>query len=481
MNSPNASPGSAPGTLLGRMQRFIERESLLRPGDPVLVGVSGGADSVVLLHLLRTAGYACRAAHVNYRLRGDASEKDETFVRGLCKRWDVPLSVVRPDAEMLDTLHGDSLQAAARELRYRFFSEVARGQGIGAVAVAHQADDQTETVLLNLLRGTGIEGLAGMRSSRTLFANDPLRLIRPLLWARREEIRQTAVADGLDWREDTSNAASDYRRNALRLHVIPEVETYFGDPVERINRSAEILRTYLDESHGPERLAHWRTCAVDEETGGRLLLEALAALPAIWRTRLILDALSRWGVAAPMTEAFSQRVDALIDAQPGRRVAWKGGAVWRERDALLFQQESTPAAHSAATSIRPGETVAFGYGCFRMTALADIPRALNSGYPFCIYLDAAAAGAELFIRPWRDGDRIRPFGLEGTKKVSDLLTDARCPVAARRDVPVVENESEIVWVVGYRTAQSVAVTPSTRAVLMLVYDPDGSCTERYQY
>ena len=222
-------------SLEAEVAAFIRRHSLLSKGEQVLVGVSGGVDSVVLLHLLRRLGYGAEAAHVHHGLRPEA-DGDAAHVRSLCEAWDVPFHVARFDAKAEAEAARTSVQAAARELRYGFFDEVAAQRGIDAVAVAHHLDDQAETMLLNLFRGAGLDGLAAMAPKRSLSKETDVRLIRPLLGLRRTDVEAYARAEGLTWREDASNAAEAYRRSAVRHAILPAIEAHFGNIRPRTDR-----------------------------------------------------------------------------------------------------------------------------------------------------------------------------------------------------------------------------------------------------
>ena len=449
---------------------FIEQHGLLQAGDRMLVGFSGGVDSVVLLHLLRKLGYAVEAAHVNYGLRAEA-DADEAYVKSLCEAWAVPLLVTRHDAAVRAKQAKTSVQEAARDLRYGFLADVAAERGIEHVAVAHHLDDQAETLLLNLFRGAGLEGLAGMAPARRLSETSDVRLVRPLLATRRTAIEAYARAEGLTWREDASNRTAKYRRGALRSEILPLIETHFGTSApERIAHAASLLRAYLDETVQVELDAHFQQAAWSTSGEmGRLDLDYLEGIPPVWQDRLILEALRRWLPEAPRSADFAAEVRSLAGAQTGRRVESKAGAIWRERGALLFESRSDTASPEWPRALGVGETLTLPQGrlSVRYAPTSEPP---GPDTPNAALADADRLRFPLAVRPWQPGDRLRPLGLDGSKKVSDLLTDAKVATHRRREALVVLSAGEIIWVVGHRLAHDVRLRDETQRVVQLTFD-----------
>ncbi len=463
--------------LAERVGRFIAEHKLLRAGERVLVGVSGGADSVVLLHLLHRLGYAVEAAHVHHGLRADAAEADLALVRAHGERLGIRLHLLRADAEAYAEKESLSVQEAGRALRYDYFARVAESEGLRRVAVAHHLDDQAETLLLNLFRGSGIEGLAGMPPKRRLREGKKPRLVRPLLGVRRREIEAFAREENLPWREDVTNADPAYRRSALRMEILPLIEQHFAGSTEVMARTADLVRGYVRATIEPELRERFAACARAEgkRKGGRLLLKPLEAAPAVWQQRLALEALGRWLPRAPQTAAAAAEVCALMEAQVGRRVEWgRAGAVWCEREALRFVPPAAASAAEAASQLlRLGRRVEVGGYTLRAEALDAVPKRPEAGAPDAAVLDADRLAFPLLVRPWQAGDRLRPLGLDGHKAVSDLLTEAKVPPHRRAGVLVVLSEGEIVWVAGHRLADAVRLRPETRRAVRLTCATSG--------
>ena len=444
-----------------RVRHYIEQHQLIVPRARVLVGVSGGVDSVVLMEVLKHLGYACEVAHVNYQLRGDASDGDEAFVRARCQQRGVPFHGETVDAAAYAEAQGLSMQEAARDLRYAFFARIAERVGLRYVALAHHIDDQAETVLLNLLRGTGPEGLAGMPVQRPLAPGSNAMLVRPLLGLRRAEIEAFARQEGLAWREDESNLSPRYQRNALRNAVLPLLEKHFGDAAPaNIARSAGLVREYVDDTFHQALATYFEQAARPDAQ--QLNLDTLDTLAPVWRRRLILEACHRWLPAVQRHAALAEEVEALLEAQPGRRVVLKGGTVWRERDALVFMPPpEINAADNSPIPIHPGITVDLKPGSLRIEVSDERPARLDTDAPMTVFADADRLSFPLLARRWQPGDRFRPLGMAGTKKISDFLTDARVPPHRRAGTWVLVSGTEIVWVVGLRLAEDVRVEPGT--------------------
>ncbi len=452
--------------LVRHSREYAARHALVAPNSPVLVGLSGGVDSVVLLHVLGQLGHPVQAAHMNFGLRGSESNDDEAWVRDHCKEQGISLQVGRADLAAR-ACTGESAQMTARRMRYGFLLRTASAAGIFHVAVGHHQDDQAETVLLNLIRGTGPDGLAGMRAKRPIEAGSNIMLVRPLLHARREAIIDYARNEGLAWREDASNSDPRYARSRMRSVVIPAITQAFGRAAtERIARSSSTVRAYVEETVTPVARALFERAADLQEQS--LDLGVLFQTAAVWRRRLILQAIRQWLPTVSGTSEAVRQIEHLLHAQPGRRIAFGKALVWRGRVRLVF---GTDAGTPGPVQLEAGRAVLVPTGAFEMEILASRPpNALNDD-PLVELVDADRLGSSLTARPWQPGDRLRPLGMDGTKKVSDLLTDAKVPVACRKQTWVITSGSQVVWVVGIRLSADYRVMPSTKSIIRLTYRP----------
>jgi tRNA(Ile)-lysidine synthase len=429
---------------------------------PVVVGVSGGLDSTVLLDALVRAGVPVVGVHVHHGLRGADADADAAHAEALCAARGVPFVLRRAEHPP-----ESNRQAWGRALRYRVFVETARAHGAAWAATAHHADDQAETVLLALLRGTGPRGLAGMAEVRRLEGG--VRLVRPLLALPRAALRAYVETHALTWREDASNADPRYRRAALRRDVMPRLEALSPGAAARIARSAAFV--------GAERrlaAPAWRrlfaSALVPTPTGGQVHAAALDGLPEAVRTGVLFEAVRRF-LHRGATVDLALRLDRHLHAQVGRRLVLGGVTVYRTRKGLAFVQAA--AEGQVGRVLEPGASVALPGG--RLTLEIAPPPAWFARDPNVAWFDADALALPLIVRVWQAGDRIVPFGMAGHQNVSDVLTNANLEPDVRARTPVVlDAHGAVVAVVGVRAGHVAPLTDATRRVLCLRFIPDAT-------
>jgi len=431
-----------------RIRSYMSRTDQNVEHHSVLVGVSGGVDSVVLLDVLCGLGHTCEVVHVNYHLRGKDSHEDEKFVSDLCHKCGLNLHL--HDAPIHDHVANlsSSIQMIAREVRYDLFVQTAMKREISVVAVGHHADDQAETLLMNLNRGTGPEGIAGMRPMRPL--DRQITLIRPFLAESRDSILAFARARNLQWREDSSNQDNKYLRSKIRSSVIPHLNA------KALARSSHLVRQWMDQVITP--LIQDQFSAISEESS--LKITALKNLPDILAQRLVMEGVRRWIPDAIVDEALVERIIGLMDLQSGKRIEAGGGLIWRDRHHLIFQKSSLRQSIQEVQCLSGSTSVAIPAGSLQLNFFHEPPEELHMDDG--IWLDAEKLDLPLTVRTWLPGDRIQPYGMEGTKKISDLLTDLAISVTERKQVMVVCSGEDIVWVVGHRMSHQFRITNSTR-------------------
>ncbi len=456
----------------------IRARNLFKPGQRVVVGVSGGADSVALLNVLISLSGRLRiklvVAHLDHRIRGDAAEADAAFVKKLAARLKVPCEVARVDVPALARKTSLSLEMAARTARYAFFAEVVKKTGAQAVAVAHNADDQAETIVLNLARGSGMRGLGGIRYCAEL---DSLRVVRPLLDATRAEIIRYLEGIGATWREDETNSDSRFLRNRVRHEVLPFLEKKLNPDIRgALRRAGEVLRAE-DELLADVAAGILEACT-GRKAGSPLSVAALCGYPVALRRRAIRQWLSMNNVPPDVVDYdLVDRVDALARSRrAGSRVDAGSGRIVRKRYGMLTTEKgktASTASFRAAVRI-PGETILQGPR-LRIVAtqgsgvIKDLPRRAGR-LPAKASVSLRAIGRrKLIVRSWRAGDRMRPLGMRGSKKLQDIFVDDKVSCELRGTIPVFECGGEIIWLTGHSIAAGWELkSPSEQALHLLV-------------
>jgi len=455
-------------------------------GAGLLVAVSGGADSLCLLHALHTLapnlGLRLQVAHLDHGLR-TAAAGDAAWVAALCERLGLCCHLGRADVRALAAVEHRSLEDAARCVRYRFLAQVAEQVGAAMVAVGHTADDQAETVLLHLLRGAGLDGLAGMAPTAPWPLPDDSRggglmLLRPLLTVTRAQTTAYCAAVGLEPRHDATNDDPAYTRNHLRLEILPRLRALNPAVVEALGRTADIVRA---ESDLVQTLANdaWARLARSEAGCLRLRRDAFADEPLAVQRRILRRAVAELGVLselswahidAALRVACQSTVGARAGLPHGLQVRVDYDWLWVEPSGAGIDAGAWP---TMATPVRlpiPG-AVALD-AAWRLVATVMPRSALPADWALCAqplraYVDAQRLGPQAWVRPRLPGDRVQPLGMAGRQKVSDLMVNARVPAAQRAALPLVTVGDEIAWVVGVRSSQRFAVTADTAEVAII--------------
>ncbi|HHX44464.1 MAG TPA: tRNA lysidine(34) synthetase TilS [Chloroflexi bacterium] len=478
------------------VRETIERHSLLPVGETVILGVSGGADSLAMLHLLSRLAPAydvtLHVGHLNHRLRGAEAEADAAFVAAMCAEWGIPYTVESADVAAVAGERGLAIEETARQVRYAFLARLARALGARTVAVAHNADDQVETVLMHLLRGAGLAGLRGMRPLSRLeelrlgdpashdVAEGSIRLIRPLLEVPRAAIEAYCRAHGLEPRYDLSNLDRTYYRNRLRYELVPYLETYNPNVRQVIQRMAEalagdyeLLRQQLLEvwphvvRHASDEAITFDLAALRDLSIG---LQRSVLREAVHRLRRSLRNIN-W-------VHIDDAVRVLNDGSTGAAATLPRGLLLTiDYDvATLAPAGYTPPRANVPRITRRIALPASGTipleGGWALT-IERLPReALPADWrtnpdPYVAYLDAARCAGPLELRPRREGDWFIPLGLGHRQRVRELMINAKVPRDVRDTLPLLLCGADIAWVVGLRIDERFAVTAGTTTVLVV--------------
>ncbi|MFS4415607.1 tRNA lysidine(34) synthetase TilS [Maribacter sp. 2307ULW6-5] len=416
---------------------------------PFLVACSGGLDSVVLARLCRDMGLNFALAHCNFQLRGGDSDADEALVRDLAHQWERPFFVKHFKTRSYAKKSGQSIQMAARELRYQWFASLMEAEGYDHTLTAHHADDTLETMLINLSRGTGIQGLMGIPPVNGA-------IVRPLLPFSRDTLAHYAKGHKVVWREDASNAETKYLRNKIRLQIVPLLKQLHPTFLENVTRTQNHLRQTeaLTEAYTrqlKERLFHGAKGRIEVD------LEALKALEprdthlhALFRDYGFTD----W-----------EAVTALLDATSGKRVRSGTHLLLKDRDALYLDRANKDVPDDAHYSIAQGNTHL--EHPVRLTIATE--KELKVASKNIIYVDKSALKFPLRLRKWKNGDYFYPIGMKGRKKLAKFFKDEKMNLFEKEDQWLLCSESDIVWVVGRRMDERFKVKESTEDIISIAY------------
>jgi len=452
-----------------KLIRTVKRHSLLQKGDKVLVACSGGPDSVALLHLL----YQLRdkyklqlyLAHVNHGLRGKDSDRDEKFVRRLAGELGIPLFVKRADVKKFAKQKGLSLEEAARLVRYEFFESLAKKDRLNKIATGHTLDDQAETVLMRLLRGAGLTGLSGIPIQRG-------KIIRPMLEISRAEIMDYLKQNKIKFRIDRTNLKSDHLRNKIRNKLLPVLlKEYNPKLTEVLGRTAALFSELEEQMEKQVQKESKRILSSSRDGAVQLNLRQFKKLSDILQRSLIR---ATWEMLTRETYLLDfNQVERVLElancGQVGHRVNLKEN-FWAEKEQnqlILFRQARKKAKVRIPLRSKltiPQLNLEISSKVINRKKLLT---KITSKTERVAYLDLDKFTDLPLLRYWRKGDRFKPLGLEGTKKLSDFLTDLKVPRYQRSQIPLLCSNGRIAWVVGYRISEDFKVGPETKRVLCL--------------
>ena len=447
-----------------KLEKFVRFHHLVATKQTILLAVSGGVDSMAMLHLFlrlqKRMKLCLSVVHVNHQLRDKESMEDEEFVQKASAGSGLPFYSERIDVMSYAHEHRLSKQVAARQLRYKCFERIRLKIDADVVATAHHADDNAETVLLNILRGTGIHGLAGIPLKREVGC-----IIRPLLFATRKEIEMYAMENGIKYRNDSSNMSLAYRRNLLRHSILPPLVKRVPHIVETLNIVAATMRDVSEKLHAIvdealRSLAH-------KDSQDRLMLDVkkLEMEPDFLWDEIFVEILHRMHI-----EPTEKKVDALhrLCTMPTGRIVELSGelSACRDRQHIVFKR-----TNEEMPNIRHVE---FGrmyeyQGCRISISNPEPVPVVLSDTQEVEYIDAERLGRQLVLRPWRAGDWFIPLGMKTKKKLSDFFTDQKVPRFKKASIPVLESDGTIVWICGKRLDNRFKLTEHTRTAIRLTY------------
>ncbi len=428
------------------VQDFIAKHKLLKTNGVCIVGLSGGADSVALLLMLGEMGYNVHAAHCNFKLRGAESERDEQFCATLCEQRNIPFHRIHFDTFTYAEVHKVSIELAARELRYRWFEQLRQDIGAEAICIAHHRDDSVETVLMNLVRGTGVRGLAGIKPRNGM-------VVRPLLCLSRKDIEAYLAEKKQPFVVDSTNLEDHATRNKVRHHLIPLLSELNGKALENIQRMTERMA-------GMEQFIDaYRKTAIEKVTARGVGARYVIAEEKVQNAYVLYELIRDWGFNSFQAEkAFA----CLQEGQTGRLFSSASHDMLTDRHRILI--EPSPQPLRILKMPEPGMYVIGPQQRLRVS----IAEKTVSKSRIVATADLRQVRFPLTIRPAAEGDRLVPFGMKGSKLVSDLLTDLHMSLFdKRRQLVITDADGGIVWLPGVRIADRVAVADDTEQVLVM--------------
>ncbi len=437
--------------MLDDFLKNISELKLARQGDRIMAAVSGGIDSMVMADLLQKAGLLAGIAHCNFQLRGKESLLDEQLVRKLAEKTGVPCHTIRFDTRSHAKERGISIEMAARELRYEWFRTIREEEGYDAVAVAHNLNDNIETLILNLVRGTGIAGLTGMKP-------DAGNIIRPMLFATRKSIEEYQKKNKISFREDRTNADTIFIRNKIRHQVIPILREINPSVEFTINETAcrlDGIYDFIADETTKIRKSIFR------EEGNKIIVNIIKLAPYINNRALLYELFRPYGVSGSLVKD----IQSISKGRTGKQVFTGTFRILRNRGDIIICLQNENAC---------GQYVAEGPADLRKCPHIASVRTVAAGKSLTIDPDPGSAFLDLHkicfpvtIRKWKDGDFFYPFGMNRRKKLSDFLTDIKLSRFDKEKVMILESAGQIAWIIGRRIDNRFRLTRTTKKALVL--------------
>ena len=437
--------------MIDDFKNYIKENSILMDGDKILLTVSGGIDSMVMLHLFLQTDYEIGIAHCNFRLRGTESDEDQNFVKDFAQKNNLDFYTINFNTLEYAETNKVSIQMAARDLRYKWFLEIASKHAYNKVATAHNLNDIAETFFINLTRGTGIKGLTGIP-----IANG--KIVRPLLFASRKILEVYASKRNIKYREDSSNAETKYLRNAIRHKIIPEFESISNNFLLALEQSTKLLNK-TSEIYYQQIGIIKKTLIQKDKNGFRISIKDLTELNP--EPEILFDILNEYGFS------YDTCINVLkaLKSQSGKKFKSDTHELIKDRDYILLaplKQQSNK--EYVITDINNLEQLPIKFKIHneKWNSKNQISKNTNTAI-----FDADTLNFPLKLRYWKDGDIFYPYGMKGKKKLSDYFSDNKFSLIEKRNTWILTSEDEIIWIVGHRISDRHKVTKKTKEIIQI--------------
>lgn len=452
-------------SLVEKLKAYIKQRNLFQPKDKLLLAVSGGVDSVVLCELCKQAGYHFTIAHCNFQLRGAESERDENFVNELGEKYNVEVLIKKFDTNKYAAENKLSIQVAARELRYNWFAELTGNMQLAKdnelagynfqpptanyVLTAHHANDNIETLLMNFFKGTGINGLHGILSKQG-------NIIRPLLFAKKDDLTKFALANNLNFVEDSSNASDKYTRNYFRNQLMPDLQKVYpqvtDNLIHNIERFSEIEILYQQSVNLSKK-------KLLESKGNEIHIPVLKLLQTRPLKTIVYEIIKDYGFTSHQTE----EAIALLKSETGKYIQSATHRILKNRNWLIIAPNQNVESQTILVEEKD-KKVQFDQGEISVEMLAITnPKLQTTNY--VAQLNAAEIKFPLLLRKWKKGDYFYPLGMQKKKKLSRFFIDQKLSLTQKEKTWVIEMDKKIIWVVGLRIDDRFKITGSTKNIL----------------
>ena len=423
-----------------------------------LLAVSGGMDSMLMLHLFQQSGLNFSVANINFKLRGKEAEDDSLLVKETCHKNNIPFFHKSFNTIEYANKNGVSIQMAARELRYQWFNELANNHNFHRIAIAHHLDDQTETFLINLVRGTGIAGMHGISTKQN-------RIIRPLMFTNRATIDNYIRKNKIDYREDSSNASDKYQRNYIRHHILPHLYHLRNDFSESLNQSIGFLSEI--ESYALEHLNNEIDSLILHQPDGLFKIEIQPIIKHSHQKLLLYHVFKDFGFQNCHIEDL---IKLIVNKEVGKRIESAEYQILVDRDSVLLEVRKTETESARKIELKDLEDA--NWKNQNLELEFPYQGSYKSNHSNIAFLDLQKLNFPLYIRNWKAGDYFQPLGMKGKKKLSDFLIDQKVPLTQKQRVRILCNQEEIIWIIGHRIDQRFAIDEQTEQILKITYHGD---------